>query len=57
MSMGNLLFSDVLRGYFQDARSELSYLAHHASEVDKYRAESCGVIGMQTLNTLFCLHI
>ena len=43
--------------YFQDARSDLSYLAHHASEVDKYRAESCGVIGMHTLNTSFCIHI
>jgi len=36
-------YSNIL--YIQDARAELSYLAHHAAEVDKYRAESCGVIG------------
>jgi len=36
-------YSNIL--YIQDERSELSYLAHHVSEVDKYRTESCGVVG------------
>jgi len=36
-------YSNIL--YIQDDRAELSYLAQHACEVDKYRAESCGVIG------------
>ena len=29
----------------QDAKTQLSYLAHKVAEVDKYRYESCGVIG------------
>lgn len=36
-------YSNIL--YIQDERAELSYLAQHACQVDKYRAESCGVIG------------
>lgn len=36
-------YSNIL--YIQDDRAELSYLAQHACEVDRYRAESCGVIG------------
>ncbi|XP_057307067.1 cell division cycle protein 23 homolog isoform X1 [Hydractinia symbiolongicarpus] len=36
-------YSNIL--YIQDDRPELSYLAHHACEVDKYRYESCTVIG------------
>eukprot|EP00794_Sanderia_malayensis_P005505 gene5505-6190_t len=36
-------YSNVL--YIQVAKSELSYLAHKVAEIDKYRYESCGVIG------------
>jgi len=36
-------YSNIL--YIQDEKAELSYLAQHACQVDKYRAESCGVIG------------
>ncbi|XP_065071888.1 cell division cycle protein 23 homolog [Rhopilema esculentum] len=36
-------YSNIL--YIQDSKAELSYLAHRVAEVDKYRYESCGVIG------------
>ncbi|XP_065653514.1 cell division cycle protein 23 homolog [Hydra vulgaris] len=36
-------YSNIL--YIHDDRVELSYLAHRACEVDKYRAETCGVVG------------
>lgn len=36
-------FSNLL--YVKQLRTELSYLAHHAAEVDKYRIETCCIIG------------
>jgi anaphase-promoting complex subunit 8 len=37
-------YSNLL--YVKEMRAELSHLAHHVSEVDKYRAETCCVIGL-----------
>ena len=31
--------------YVKEMRVELAFLAHHASEIDKYRVETCCVIG------------
>lgn len=31
--------------YVKEKRVDLAYLAHHASEIDKYRVETCCVIG------------
>uniref|UniRef100_A0A1B6F0D6 Cyclosome subunit 8 n=1 Tax=Cuerna arida TaxID=1464854 RepID=A0A1B6F0D6_9HEMI len=36
-------FSNLL--YVREMKVELAYLAHHASEIDKYRVETCCVIG------------
>ncbi|KAF4526395.1 hypothetical protein B566_EDAN012685 [Ephemera danica] len=36
-------YSNLL--YVKEMRAELSHLAHHVTEVDKYRAETCCVIG------------
>lgn len=36
-------YSNLL--YVKEMRVELSYLAHHACEIDKYRVETCCVIG------------
>jgi len=36
-------YSNLL--YVKDLRVELSHLAHHAWEVDKYRVETCCVVG------------
>lgn len=36
-------YSNLL--YVKEMRAELSHLAHHVAEVDKYRAETCCVIG------------
>ncbi|XP_066914030.1 cell division cycle protein 23 homolog [Clytia hemisphaerica] len=37
------VYSNIL--YIQEDRPELSHLAHHVCKVDKYRTESCVVIG------------
>lgn len=34
---------------FQEMKAELSYLAHHTNTIDKYREETCCVIGLLTL--------
>lgn len=31
--------------FFQEMKPELSYLAHHTNSIDKYREETCCVIG------------
>lgn len=36
-------YSNIL--YVMEMASELSHLAHQATEVDRYRAETCCVIG------------
>ena len=35
---------------FQEMKPELSYLAHHANSIDKYREETCCVIGQSSLS-------
>ena len=40
-------YSNLL--YVKEMRVELSYLAHRVVQVDKYRMETCCVIGMQKL--------
>ncbi|XP_033633099.1 cell division cycle protein 23 homolog [Asterias rubens] len=37
------IYSDLL--YVKEMKAELSFLAHHVCEVDKYRVETCCVIG------------
>ncbi|XP_054289018.1 cell division cycle protein 23 homolog [Macrosteles quadrilineatus] len=37
------IFSNLL--YVKEMKVELAYLAHHATEIDKYRVETCCVIG------------
>ncbi|XP_067118265.1 cell division cycle protein 23 homolog [Centruroides vittatus] len=37
------IYSNLL--YVKEMRMELSYLAHHTSEIEKYRVETCCVIG------------
>lgn len=31
--------------FLQEMKPELSYLAHHTNSIDKYREETCCVIG------------
>jgi hypothetical protein len=37
-------YSNLL--YVKELRVELAYLAHQACEIDKYRVETCCVVGM-----------
>lgn len=44
MRLDNLdIFSNLL--YVKEMKVELAYLAHHATDIDKYRVETCCIIG------------
>lgn len=44
-------YSNLL--FIRDMRVELAHLAQHATEVDKYRVETCCIIGKVTNLTAF----
>lgn len=45
------VYSNLL--YVKELRVELSQLAHHVCEVDKYRVETCCVIGKECRQCIF----
>lgn len=36
--------------FFQEMKAELAYLAHHCCEIDKYRVETCCILGELALH-------
>jgi len=40
-----ILFFLFVVFFLQEMKPELSYLAHHTNSIDKYREETCCVIG------------
>lgn len=48
-------FTDLLQLFPQSMKPELSYLAHTLVEIDKYRVETCCVIGTSVMTRLRCL--
>lgn len=47
-------YSNLL--YVKDMKTELANLAHHAVSVDKYKVETCCVIGILLILVLSCLY-
>lgn len=43
--------------FFQSMKSELSYLAHNLCEIDKYRVETCCVIGKNYYSFSFKIYL